>query len=945
MTSSPLSLSLPVLDDVDVLVMGAQTSAAAAALAAARAGRKVLAVSDRSYFGEDLAGAYELWPAAEIAPALRAMLGIPPQTPSAAWLKHALDTVLLDANASLLFHVRPVAVLRTADGRIGGAVLAHRTSLFAVRAKAVIDASRHLTMARLCGAAAKPIGRPFVPSLVALSETRPSGWAEHRSLAIGTLPPPEAHEGKKNLPRLTAWRLLLETPKAPESLIEAAAWEHRCRTQVLAPEILATAEAMAPAGTWWPCDTTEAARQGVVCLPMPSAPPEDAWDAAARQVEAAQAAANTLLLNDAPLATPAAPPQSTQSAEILGFVPAFIREPRGAIAVELPAWEDLGSCDVLVAGGGTAGACAGIAASEAGARTVVLEMLHGLGGVGTLGQISIYYWGNRVGFTAAINEALTKLDPAPLWAHGNRWNPELKMAWFGRQLAETGGAAWLGSFACGVRREGNRVTGVLVSTPFGPGVLACGCAIDATGSSDLAAAAGAACRVIDDHHVAVQGTGLSPRTPGVPYRNSDHTFIDDSDPANVTHAFVESHAKFRGQFDVGPLVNSRERRQIVGDIELSPVDFLAARTYPDTITTAISNFDTHGFTIHPIFLVQAPDKSEMRAHVPYRCLLPKGLDGLLVTGLGISAHRDAIPVVRMQADVQNQGFAAGLAAARAATGKLPLRAIPIRALQAELVRRGVLDPEVSRHEDSFPLPPKVIKEAVANAHGNYTALAIVMSHREIAQPIARQALAAHLDLADPKAETLALILGLWGDPAAGDALAQIVSSRDWDEGWNFRGMSQFGFSFSRMDALLAALARTGHPLAAPCILAKAAALGPDPALSHCRAIAIAAGAIGTSPLAPALARLLDLPGIQGHAQIRSRDAITAAQDTTVDNTPRNLALRELYLARGLFLCGDLDGLGRKILGVYARDLRGHFARHAQAILAAPDLASVRAQGI
>jgi hypothetical protein len=43
-------------------------------------------------------------------------------------------------------------------------------------------------------------------------------------------------------------------------------------------------------------------------------------------------------------------------------------------------------------------------------------------------------------------------------------------------------------------------------------------------------------------------------------------------------------------------------------------------------------------------------------------------------------------------------------------------------------------------------------------------------------------------------------------------------------------------------------------------------------------------------------------------------------------------LRELYLARALFRCGDHEGLGRKVLEEYAKGLRGHFARHAAAVL-------------
>ena len=62
----------------------------------------------------------------------------------------------------------------------------------------------------------------------------------------------------------------------------------------------------------------------------------------------------------------------------------------------------LGRYDVVVIGGGTAGAPAGIGAARRGAKTLVVEYLHGLGGVGTTGAISKYYHGNRVGFTTEV---------------------------------------------------------------------------------------------------------------------------------------------------------------------------------------------------------------------------------------------------------------------------------------------------------------------------------------------------------------------------------------------------------------------------------------------------------------------------------------------------------------------------------------------------------------
>jgi hypothetical protein len=87
--------------------------------------------------------------------------------------------------------------------------------------------------------------------------------------------------------------------------------------------------------------------------------------------------------------------------------------------------------------------------------------------------------------------------------------------------------------------------------------------------------------------------------------------------------------------------------------------------------------------------------------------------------------------------------------------------------------------------------------------------------------------------------------------------------------------------------------------------------------------------------APTLAAVLAKPGMSGHALLEVGQTIAA--HTEVDRSltaliPRRNALRELYLARALYRCGDADGLGRRILESYTRDLRGHFARHAAAVL-------------
>ena len=166
------------------------------------------------------------------------------------------------------------------------------------------------------------------------------------------------------------------------------------------------------------------------------------------------------------------------------------------------------------------------------------------------------------------------------------------------------------------------------------------------------------------------------------------------------------------------------------------------RTFPDTVVAASSNFDSHGFTIHPMFMLRPPDRKTMPCHVPYRCLLPKGIEGVLVTGLAVSAHRDVMPVIRMQPDIQNQGYAAGVAAATAARSGKTLREIDIRELQKHLVEKGNLPAEVLTETDSFPLPKETVAQAVRTVPNDFNGIEVIFTQPEQAVPLLREAYAA-----------------------------------------------------------------------------------------------------------------------------------------------------------------------------------------------------------
>ena len=96
--------------------------------------------------------------------------------------------------------------------------------------------------------------------------------------------------------------------------------------------------------------------------------------------------------------------------------------------------------------------------------------------------------------------------------------------------------------------------------------------------------------------------------------------------------------------------------------------------------------------------VQSPDQPNVRQHlfvpdggdydIPYRCLVPERVDGLLIAGRCLSASREAIGSARMGAQCMAYGHAAGVAAALSIGEHVAPRALPAEQLRGELRAQG-----------------------------------------------------------------------------------------------------------------------------------------------------------------------------------------------------------------------------------------------------------------
>lgn len=140
-------MRIPVIDSVDLLVVGGHTGACAAAIAAADRGLKVLMAVGSPYLGEDAAAhmRYEdpqLSPVSPVARRLyRRLWGAGTPTPTV--LKEGLEREVIHAGVRLLYGMHPAGMLHDEQGLAAGACLASRSGLLAVRAHKVIDATLH----------------------------------------------------------------------------------------------------------------------------------------------------------------------------------------------------------------------------------------------------------------------------------------------------------------------------------------------------------------------------------------------------------------------------------------------------------------------------------------------------------------------------------------------------------------------------------------------------------------------------------------------------------------------------------------------------------------------------------------------------------------------------------------------------------------------------------
>lgn len=398
-------------------------------------------------------------------------------------------------------------------------------------------------------------------------------------------------------------------------------------------------------------------------------------------------------------------------------------------------------CEVLVVGGGLAGVAAAVTAARMGCDTLLVERSGSLGGMSTIGLVP-------PAFRKDLSEGIVAEFLARTEALGGKnemHNPEIMKAVLLDMMRESGARLLLYTLAVDAIVSDHVIRGVVVEGKSGPQAILGRIVIDCTGDGDVAAWAGAPfeigrgrddqtqtqtlvfllgnvnvpkllavreqipefvrqaranndfgarfaggaaiCPVILGEHGVVNVNSINiPEVSGLRTEDLTYSQVQAMQDALALEAFYRKYVPGCEEcylLGTAEFMGVRESRRIIGEYMLSGEEVLSGATFRDGIARGFYPIDIHSADA-------TGDASGARPalpyEIPYRCLVPKKIENLLVAGRCISTDHVAHGSVREMGTTMPLGEAAGCAAALCiAKGRTP------RKLPGDQVRRALAD--------------------------------------------------------------------------------------------------------------------------------------------------------------------------------------------------------------------------------------------------------------
>ena len=443
-------------------------------------------------------------------------------------------------------------------------------------------------------------------------------------------------------------------------------------------------------------------------------------------------------------------------------------------ARDIPVFREV---DVLVAGGGTAGMIAGLAAARAGAKTLVVERLNCLGGVFTAGMMTTTWTFNNQKDLIVKGiplELMERLREAGATVPGDISKDcftiyDTEMAKFvlaDMYQKEPNAELLFYTTIADTIVEDGCVKGIIIENKSGRQAILAKVVVDATGDADVAARAGAEFMMADKkdlHPVSLlakiagidteaflayykehpeyignftggwQHSGFhsfrlteelkdvempeelayirdwfflyydTPRPNTMIFNLTGEIEIDGTDGCDVTRGELVSMKRILDALEVfkryipgfkdayivqvASSIGVRETRRVLGGYVLTVEDILNNTKYEDGVCSYGAPVGVHtpdGKTAN--FYRLTPGTSY---DIPFRCLVPKEINGLIVTGRCISVVPDATGSTRNMTCCMALGQSAGVAAALAAKQGVAPRDLKNKDLEQALLAQGV----------------------------------------------------------------------------------------------------------------------------------------------------------------------------------------------------------------------------------------------------------------
>lgn len=593
------------------------------------------------------------------------------------------ELLAMAPNCRVLLYAAPMTV-ESCGGQIQSLIIATKSGSKKLKADRWVDATEHGILARLGG-----------------NEMRPrKASARFRSVVAQTLQPESLDEAAKKLASRFPGLLCLPSAHDNERRLRWPAgskpWHHKVEAVIRAFREIAGPDGFVASH----CATSDFPVYSGASVPSAVSPFEN--------LEIASPALRT-----EPLAT-------LDQRFDLGIACAkAVRQRKADATPGTPVLANLRqeilTCDVAVAGAGTAGALAAIAAARNGAKTLAFDLLPLPGGVGTAGGISIYFHGAPGGMQEEVNARVQEMTSLFTGrpAAPNHWHHHAKALALLRMMEESG-AEFLGStILSGVHRDESGVVKNIELLAGGRALtISAANYVDSTGDGDLCALAGAPFvlgREGDGRCLSYSQTALSvSHSDGklvLRHFNFDAGWVDPTDPEDLTRARIEGLAQYRQCdwdsppriLELAPLIGLRQSRHIATDATVSLSHLLTHARFDDAIGRAQTIADTHSVdyefesdTLAFYYWTCRGFRQRLSCELPYGMLLPRGLRNVWIACRAAGVEVDAAYGVRMQREMQRLGEAAGVAAALAASSKHDSRRVDLDALRAALKKSGAL---------------------------------------------------------------------------------------------------------------------------------------------------------------------------------------------------------------------------------------------------------------